>query len=302
LNQPYGGFPWLDLPQYANENWYNAHNFYGDLKDLDAATLEDITKFFKTFYAPNNAVLVVVGDFDPAQALTWIRKYFEAIPAAQLPPKADISEPRQEKEKRATKPDKLATRPALAVGYHTPKRNTPEYYAMGLLDQILVQGKDSRLYQALVQKNGLTGDVKGGINSGLGDMFNINGPTLWDVSLFHDKDKSSDQILKVLDGEIERVQTTPVDRATLDRAIVKMRSNLYDSIEQTFGFGRADLLACFALFDDDPGRINRLEFEFRKVTPALIQKTAQEYLRAGNRTILVVEPKAEAKTDSKSGS
>ena len=64
LNQPYGGFPWLDLPQYANTNWYNAHNFYGDLKDLDAATLEDVKQFFKTYYAPNNAVLVVVGDFD----------------------------------------------------------------------------------------------------------------------------------------------------------------------------------------------------------------------------------------------
>src|SRR5215831_5498783 len=68
LNRAYGGFPWLDLPQYANTNWYNAHNFYGDLKDLDAATLDDVSKFFKTFYAPNNAALVVVGDFDPAQA------------------------------------------------------------------------------------------------------------------------------------------------------------------------------------------------------------------------------------------
>src|SRR5437588_8551250 len=66
LNQPYGGFRWLDLPQYANQNWYNAHNFYGELKEIDAATLEDVTKFFKTFYAPNNAALVVVGDFDPA--------------------------------------------------------------------------------------------------------------------------------------------------------------------------------------------------------------------------------------------
>jgi len=65
LNQPYGGFPWLDMPQYANTNWFNSHNFYGDLKDLDSATLEDVSKFFKTFYAPNNAALVVVGDFIP---------------------------------------------------------------------------------------------------------------------------------------------------------------------------------------------------------------------------------------------
>ena len=308
LNRAYGGFPWLDMPQYANTNWFNAHNFYGDLKDLDAATLEDVKSFFATYYAPNNAALVVVGDFDPKQANAWIDKYFSAIPTAKLAPKPDISEPRQEKEKRASKPDALATRPALAVGYHAPKRNTPEYFAMGLLDQILVQGKDSRLYQALVQKAGLTGDVNGGINPGLGSMYNVDGPTLWVASLFHDKDKSADDILKVFDAEIERVRTTPVDKAELDRALVKVRSDLYDNIEGLFGFGRADLLASYALFDDDPSAINRIEGNFRKVTPALIQKTAQEYLRPGNRTILVIEPKAEEKKaeekkpDARSGS
>ena len=167
---------------------------------------------------------------------------------------------------------------------------------MGLLDQILVQGKDSRLYQALVQKNGLTGDVKGGINSGLGDMFNINGPTLWDVSLFHDKDKTADQILTVFDAEIEKVRTTPVDQATLDRALVKMRSDLYDKMEQTGGFGRGGPARVLRALRRRPGQgSTSIEAEFRKVTPALIQKTAQEYLRPDNRTILVIEPKAEAK-------
>jgi zinc protease len=294
LNRPYGGFPWLDLPQYANTNWYNAHNFYGDLKDLDAATLEDVKKFFSTYYAPNNAALAVVGDFDSGQTRAWIEKYFAGIPATPRPAALDISEPRQEKEKRASKPDPLATRPALAVGYHTPKRNTPEYFAMGLLDQILLQGKDSRLYDALVQKSGLTGEVEGGINL-LGNMHNINGPTLWMASLFHDSDKTPEAILKVFDAEVEKVRTTPVDRATLDRALVKMRSQLYDDIEGFFGFGRADLLASFALFDDDPDRINRLEDEFRKVTPQLLLTTAKEYLRPTNRTILTIEPKPEAK-------
>ena len=294
LNRPYGGFPWLDLPQYANTNWYNAHNFYGDLKDLDAATLEDVKKFFSTYYAPNNAALAVVGDFDAGQTRAWIEKYFAGIPATPRPAALDISEPRQEKEKRASKPDPLATRPALAVGYHTPKRNTPEYFAMGLLDQILLQGKDSRLYDALVQKSGLTGEVEGGINL-LGNMHNINGPTLWMASLFHDSDKTPEAILKVFDAEVEKLRTTPVDAATLDRALVKMRSQLYDDIEGFFGFGRADLLASLALFDDDPGRINRLEDEFRKVTPQLLLATAKEYLRPTNRTILTIEPKPEAK-------
>jgi zinc protease len=294
LNRPYGGFPWLDLPQYANTNWYNAHNFYGDLKDIDAATLDDVKKFFATYYSPNNAALVVVGDFDPTQTRGWIEKYFSAIPASPRPPAPDVSEPRQEKEKRASKADALAPRPALAIGYQMPKRNTPEYYAMGLLDQILLQGKDSRLYEALVQKGGLTGDVNGGINL-LGNMYDINGPTLWIVSLFHDADKTTDAILKAFDAEIEKLRTTPVDQSTLDLAIVKTRSDLYDSMEGLFGFGRADLLASFALFDDDPGRINHLEEEFRRVTPQILLATAKEYLRPTNRTILTIEPKAEAK-------
>jgi len=299
LNQPYGGFPWLDLPQAANTNWYNAHNFYGDLKEIDAATLDDVKKFFQTYYSPNNAALVVVGDFNPAEARGWIEKYFAGIPATPRPPAPDISEPRQEKEKRVTKPDPLATRPALAIGYHAPAKNTPEYYAMGLLDQILLQGKDSRLYEALVQKNGLTGDVTGGINEDLGNMYDINGPTLWIASLFHDPDKTPDAILKVFDAEVERLRSAPVDRATLDLALVKIRSRLYDDIEGFFGFGRADLLASFALFDDDPGKINRLEEDFRRVTPELLQKTAQEYLRPTNRTILIVEPKAAAPAPEK---
>ena len=81
MNAPYGGFPWLTMPQVANQNWYNAHNFYGDLADLDAATLEDAKSFFDTYYAPNNAVLVVAGDFDPAAVRAAIARYFGTIPA-----------------------------------------------------------------------------------------------------------------------------------------------------------------------------------------------------------------------------
>jgi zinc protease len=290
LNQPYGGFPWLDMPQYANTNWYNAHNFYGDLEDLDAATLEDVRNFFRTYYAPNNAALVVVGDFDPEQTLAWIRKYFGDIPAAPQPERPDLTEPRQTGQKRFTNADPKATRPALAVAYHMPPVNTPEYDAMGLLNQLLAQGRDSRLYQALVQQRGLTGDVNAGINPLLGNMFNVNGPTLWTVCMFHDQGTSADSILEVMDEVIEPLRTTPLDQATLDRMLVKMRSNLYDEIESLFGFGRADLLASFALFDDDPSKINRLEEEFRKVTPELLLRTAQEYLRPTNRTILTIEP------------
>ena len=201
-----------------------------------------------------------------------------------------ISEPRQEKEKRSNREDPLANRPALALGYHHPARNTPEYFAMGLIDQLLVQGQDSRLYQALVQKRGLTGSVAGGANPGLGSMFDVKGPMLWTVYMIHDSDKPADAIIEVIDEEVARLQNTPVTKAELDLALIKRRSALYAEQEQLVRFGRANLLASYALFDDDPGKINELEAEFRKVTPELIQKTAREYLRPGNRTILTIVP------------
>jgi zinc protease len=291
LNQPYGGFPWLDMPQYANTNWYNAHNFYGDLKDIEAATLTDVQSFFKTYYAPNNAALAVVGDFDPSEAKQWIEKYFASIQPSQLPPPPDLKEPRQEKEKRDVKPDPLIQRPAIAFAYHMPDRNTPEYYAMGLLDQILVQGNDSLLYQELVHKRGFTSEVRGGINSDLGNMFNYAGPMLFMANLTYDPSTSPDAIMQAVDTVIEPLRTKPVDNATLNRARVKLRSSLYDSISEFYGVGLADLLASFALFDDDPARVNSLEAQFQKVTPELIQKTAQEFLRSTNRTVLIDQPK-----------
>jgi predicted Zn-dependent peptidase len=292
LNQPYGSFPWIDLPMAANQNWFNAHNFYGDLTDLDAATLTDASAFFRRYYAPNNAVLVVVGDFSPSQTRTWIEKYFAGIAPTQLPPPPDLSEPPQQEERHASRVDSLATRPALGMAWHLPPRWTPEWFAFGLIDQILGQGRDARLYQALVQDKGYTSDVSAGINWGLGHQFNYEGPMLWVVSVFHDSAVPPDSLIAVVDREVEALKSHPVDAATLARARTKMRSGLYDIVEQLSGFGRLDMLASFALFDGDPGRINRLESEFAKVTPELIQRTAEQYLRRENRTIYTIVPGA----------
>ena len=289
LNQPYGGFPWLDMPQYANENWYNSHNFYGDLADLDSARLEDVDAFFKTYYSPNNAVLTIVGNFKTAEAKKWVEEYFSNIPSADLPQIPDLSEPRQTEEKRFTKEDKLANKPAIAVAYKMPERNTPEYYAMGLVDQLLLQGSDSKLYQKLVQEKGYTGNVSGGINY-LGNMFNYNGPMLWMMDLIHDSEVSPDSIITQVNQAVAELDS--VSQEELELAIVKMRSDFYDNLSELYGFGTADLLASFALFDDDPSRINALEAEFKKITPEIVRRTVKEYLRPTNRTILIVDPKA----------
>jgi zinc protease len=290
LNQPYGTFPWIDLPMAAFTNWYNSHNFYGELKDIEAATLTDAKTFFDKYYSPQNAVLVVTGDFEEPSAKTWVEKYFAGLPSKKAEAFPDLTEPAQTAEKTVTRTDKLASKPAVGFGYQMPKRGTPEYYAMGLLDQILLQGEDSMLFQELVKNKNYTSGLSGGINGYLGNMFNYNGPMLFSVDMIHDDKFSAQEILATTDAVIAQVQDKPLDQAVIDRAIVKLRSGLYDTMTQFGGVGRADLLACFALFDNRPENINQIEANFRKVTPALIQKTARDYLRKTNRTVVIINP------------
>jgi predicted Zn-dependent peptidase len=289
LNQPYGGWIWLDLPMLANENWYNAHNFYGELGELQDATLEDAATFHTTYYSPNNAVLVVAGDLDYDEAWAMVERNFGAIPRGPDIDWPDVSEARQETEKRGVKEDPLAPTPALAFGYHVPERGTPEYYAMGVLDQLLVQGDDSLLHQRLVREEGFADSVFGGVNI-LDSMYEYDGPMLWSVGLIHDADDDADAILAAVDEVIAPLTEAPISPEALERARTKVRSNLYDAVDSATRFGLVNLIASFALFDDDPEEINRIEENFAAVTPELVEATAREYLRASNRSALEVVP------------
>ena len=187
-------------------------------------------------------------------------------------------------------PNPLAPRPALAIGYHMPDRNTPEYYAMGLIEQMLIEGNDALLYKELAQKRGMTDSVEGGINA-LGNMFNYSGPMLLFADVRYDPATKPDDVLKAMDAAIDPLREKPVDPQLLERSKVKLLSSMYDQMGQFGGFGLMDMLASFALFDDDPARVNGLELKFEQVSPELIQKTAQEYLRPGNRTVIELQPK-----------
>ena len=294
LNQPYGGWPWLDLPQLANVNWYNAHNFYGDLTEIEAATLGDAQQFFLRYYRPNNAVLVVAGDIDYDATKAMIERYFGDIqkgPPIKLP---SLAEPRQTKAKFKIKPDPLAPKPAYSVAWHMPPRDTPQWYAMGLLDQIVGQGQDSRLYNKLVRQTGIASGVQSGINIGLGNMYNYRGPMLWTIGFIHDPSKSRAEVEKAVDSVIEDIRTKPVSADELERARTKIRSSLYNLADPSTRFGLIDLLAVGAMWENDPQWVNRLESGFDKVTPALILATAKEYLRPTNRSVLLIQPAPKA--------
>jgi zinc protease len=292
LNQPYGAFEWLGLPQKANTNWYNAHNFYGDLSDLQAATLDDVKKFFETYYAPNNAVLVVTGDATVDEVMKLAQKHFGGIPSRPAPPKVDISEPPQTAEKSFTEGDKLARTPAVAFGYHLPDRMTRDFFALSLLDPLLVSDESAKLYQALIKENQIASDVSGGFNYGLGNNFDYNGPMLYAFRVDYRPDLKGADVLKVVDKVIAAVQEHGVTEEELKQAKVNFRSSFLESLEGGTipGFGRSDLLAALALYDDDPNRINTILGELDKITAADVREAARKYLVPSNRTSIDRRP------------
>jgi len=291
FNRPYGRFVWIDIPEFAQTRWENSHSIYGEtpdgsMADLDSATVEDANIFFRAYYTPGNAVLVINGDFDAAQAMSWVNKYFGSIPAGSLATRRDRTEPRQQAEKNFARTDANASRPAVAIAYHLPARSDPAFWTMYVIDQILIEGRDSWMYQSLVNRKGMTDAVYGGLSASHGSAYTINGPNFWTAYVLHDRAQSPDSILHAMDVEIERIRSVPVDQGTLSRAITKARADFYSELNAGRGEGKVDMLGQLALFGDDPHRINRLEDEFLGVTPAMILATAREYLRSTNRTVL----------------
>ena len=292
LNQPYGSFEWLDLNEQANTNWYNAHNFYGDLKEIEAATLDDVKKFFDTYYTPNNAVLVVVGDAKPDEVMKLAEKHFGGIAPRPAPPPPDVSEPPQDREKRSTQDDKLAKTPAIAFGYHLPPRMSRDFFALSLLDPLLVGDESARLYQSLVKDKQIATAVSGGFNYGLGNNFDYKGPMLYTFRVDYNPALKGADVLSAVDDVIGAVQQKGISEDELKQAKVNFRSSFFDILEGGIipGFGRADLLAAFALYDDDPNRINTILREIDKVTAADVQQAAKKYLVTSNRTSIDRRP------------
>jgi zinc protease len=290
LNAPYGSWPWIDLPMLANSNWYNAHNFYGDLKEIEAATVADAKDFSGKYYRPNNAVLVVQGDFDPAQAKTMVQRYFGSIPAGPKVILPDLREAPQTVARVGSRVDPLAPKPGYSFAYHAPARGSSDWYAMGLIDQMLLKGDDSRLRRALSIDRSITGDLDGGINGFLGDMYTYRGPALWMVSLTHDNAVSDASIKAIIDDVITKFVESPPGPAELARSKVKAKASLYRAIADDRNAGLADLLGLAALFGDDPKFVNRIPAAFDAVTAAQVQKTARAYLRPGQRSTFTIVP------------
>ncbi len=287
-NQPYGKtFEVLDEMAYDNPAYQ--HSTIGSMADLNAASVQDVAAFFKTYYAPNNAVLVLVGDFEPAEALAKVKKYFGEIPRQPAPPQPDMAEPKQAAERRKTIDDGFAQLPRLDIVYKVPQAETPDWYALDVLGDILVKGRSSRLYEELVEEKEVAVNLSGGPEES-------RGPSLFHLTALVRPGKDVAGVEKAIEADVERVKTEGVKQEEVDKVVMEDRTDLIREDESTLG--RAVLIGQFAVYYHNPGLINTRIDNYHKVTPADVKRVAEQYLTQNNRTVLITMPKAASAASS----
>jgi zinc protease len=269
----------------AYDNFAYKHSTMGSVADLNAASLEDVAHFFRTYYAPNNAVLTLVGDFKSREAVEKIKKYFEGIPAQLPPPPVDMTEPAQTEERRTTVEDSFARLPRLAIVYKTVPANSPDWYALDMLGDILFGGPSSRLYQKLVKEKAAALQVAGGI-----DM--RRGPALFEAFALLKPGQDPAETEKLISEEFESVKSDGVTGAELEKIRMQDRLQQAEAMESTIS--RARTLGQYAVYFHDPALINTILAKYGEVTPADIRRVARQYLEAKQRTVVLTVPKAEA--------
>jgi len=291
LNQPYGGFPWIDLPPVMFETFNNAHNGYGSFVDLESATVEDARDFYDKFYAPGNALLSVSGDFDVATATSMIENHFGPIPQRQVPPLPDTSEAVPTSERRQVKTDPMAPMPALAVGYRVPDPvgALDEYLAAVVLVEVLTDGEGSRLHERLVKRDRIASHV-GGMIGTFGDPFDVRDPTMLQLMAYH-PGGSADQVLAAIDDEVATV-ATGIDADELHRVQTSLVSDHLRRLDNLLQ--RAMFMATLEQQRARAELVNELPQALASVEAEAVVAAAEGWMRPDARAVLEVQPGAAA--------
>lgn len=281
-NQPYGK-TYDTILETSFDSFPYKHSTIGSMEDLNAATVQDVADFFRVYYAPNNAVLTLVGDFRSEEALAKVKKYFESIPAQAAPPAPNVAEPEQKAERRKTIDDPFARLPRLDIAFKIPPANTPDYYALSVLGSVLSGGQSSRLYQKLVKEAQVA-------VAAFGAPETRRGPSLFTVTVIAQPGKDLAQIERMVYAELDRLKNEPVADWELEKVRMSLRNARAQSLQSTLA--RAVTLGQYAVYYNDPNLINTYESKINTVTKEDIQRVARAYFRETNRTVVTTLPKA----------
>jgi zinc protease len=288
LSSPYGML--FELVNAA----YTAHPYkfgvIGNPAELNAASLANVIAFHTTFYRPDNATLVLVGDLDPVQANTWVDKYFGPLkkPSATIP-RVTAVEPVQTKQRRVSYTSKSAPLPAALIAYHIPAERSADTPALNLIETLLGSGPSSRLRTALV-------------DGGIASQVSANADTrqqagLFDVLAIANAGKTTGDLESALAKQVARLRDEPVPAAELEKAKTQAIATLVRSLQTHDNVAQALVRA--AVLDGDPGLVNRAAPEYARVTAADVRRVARKYLTVANSTVVAYETAAPAKGAAK---
>jgi zinc protease len=283
-NQPYGK-SYLEIDNLSYDNFGYKHSVIGSMRDLNDANLADVQDFFRIYYAPNNAVLTLVGDFDPAVVLEKVKKYFAAIPRQPTPSQPDMSESEHYGERRETIHDPLARLPMVIISYHIPAGNTPDNYSLQVLGDILGQGESSRFYQHLVKEQQLATEIQVQADA-------RRGPSLFYVMAVPRPGVNPGDLEQAIYREIAGVAKDGVTAAEMDKARTQYRRSMIQTRESALR--TAIRLGQYAVFFNDPSLINTIMDKYDSVTAEQVKSAAQKYLVTTERAVVTTLPEQQA--------
>jgi len=292
-NQPYGS--WVEKLLaccYPPDHPYH-HPTIGSMEDLDAASLDDVRAFFRTWYAPDNAVLSIVGDVDPVRARAWVERYFGPIPASRGVPRLDARplELSLGGETREVVPDRVPL-PRIYLGFRAPAIPDVRLYALEIAAQVLAGGKGSRLHRRLVREERIAQDVA------LFVLPLVSGPSLVAGWATVRPESTPEAVEAALLAELARMAAEPISADELHRAQALVETEELAALQRVAE--RADRLSMWATLVGDPGEVNRQLERYLAVTAEDVRAVCADVLVAANRAVLTYVPAGESARPSAS--
>jgi predicted Zn-dependent peptidase len=279
--------PWRLLSQSMQATAFQEHPYHwpviGYEDDMKNWTQQDLERYFKTYYAPNNCVVVVSGAIKMEKVKEFAKKYLEPIPAQPTPPVVHIVEPVQTGERRITVKKEVAT-PYLMIGYHTPESKNEDYYALNILSSILSTGNSSRLYAALVDQKQLATQVF----TDFGDTFD---PNLFNFYAVANKDVKESDLEQAIYTEIEKIKKEGISEKELQKIKNQKLMEFYNQVETING--KSNNIGTYEVFFGDYRKMFDAPANYNKITVADVQNVAKKYFTKSNRTVGVLKTNVE---------